>query len=57
MSFGEIEKGEQKTVSDMSECVAKGVEHNYQFVRAENGQSTFQCFCGAVLVELEDSQP
>lgn len=44
-------------MSDMKECIAKGIEHQYQFVRAENGECTFQCICGDVLTELEDSQP
>lgn len=42
----------------MTECVAKGIEHKYTFMKDENGQSLWFCIlCNDFYYQFEDSQP
>lgn len=47
----------EKRLED-SMCLTDEVKHQYEFVKAENGASTWRCrFCGFLYHEYEDSQP
>lgn len=53
------EIGQKQSKSfDKDTCLVDEVRHQYEFVRAQYGESTWKCrFCGFLQYELEDSQP
>lgn len=47
----------EKRLED-SVCLTQEIKHQYEFVKAENGESTWRCrFCGFWYHEFEDAQP
>lgn len=47
----------EKRLED-STCLTDDVKHQYEFLKAENGESVWRCrFCGFLYREYEDSTP
>lgn len=47
----------EKRLED-TECLTDDIKHQYEFVKAENGESIWRCrFCGFWYHEFEDAQP
>ena len=54
----EIIGQKQNNPKEEAPCLTDTIKHQYEFIKAENGKSTWRCrFCGFWYHEFEDSQP